>query len=102
MKTVNALTIRNQLSQMFAPLSRLHPQPAAVFQDGVFRQPMTDDLTARAVAFVQLGLTGCDACYAALAQSLDGQWLTFDEHAHWKLAATALSHLLTVGVPSAW
>jgi predicted nucleic acid-binding protein len=29
-----------------------------------------------------MGLTGYDACYAALAYDLDGKWLTFDRKAH--------------------
>ena len=44
--------------------------------------PMTKALAAPAQRFIQLGLTGYDACYAALAADLGGRWLTYDQQAH--------------------
>jgi len=43
---------------------------------------MTEGLALKADSFVNLGLTGYDACYAAMARDLKGIWLTFDEQAH--------------------
>lgn len=76
--------------EVFAVLQRIHPSGLEAFrkgiipvlQGGVFRQPMTKGLAAKANRFVKLGLSGYDACYAALAKDLNGLWLTFDDKAH--------------------
>jgi predicted nucleic acid-binding protein len=41
-----------------------------------------ESLAVKANTFVNLGLTGYDACYAALARDLKGIWLTFDAQTH--------------------
>ena len=38
----------------------------------MLRHPMTDGLAVKANRFVKKGLTGYDACYAALALDLKG------------------------------
>ena len=41
------------------------------------------------------GLTGYDACHAALARNFKGKWLTFDQKAHKCLRKEQVSHDLT-------
>ncbi|MBA7708979.1 hypothetical protein ES703_117886 [subsurface metagenome] len=43
--------------------------------------PLSNFITKSAGLFIRKGLTGYDACYAALAAKLDGVWLTFDKKA---------------------
>jgi predicted nucleic acid-binding protein len=96
--------------EVFAVLCRTHPRGAAVFRDGVLtllsagvlRHPMTETLALQAVPFVEQGLTGYDACYAALAIELQGLWLTYDEKAHKQIRHQRVSHLLTDGLPPDW
>jgi len=96
--------------ETFAVLQRLHADPLRAFQHGIlpllqaglFRQPMTRELAFDADRFVQLGLTGYDACYAALAESLEGVWLTFDEKAHRRIQDLDLSCLLSIRLPTGW
>ena len=96
--------------EVFAVLHRLHPDPIPVItkaivpllQSGIFRQPMTEDLALKASRFVKLGLTGYDACYAALAKDLKGLWLTFDHKAHRVMESEKVSCLLTDGLPRNW
>lgn len=64
--------------------------------------PMTKALAARAHPFLQLGLTGYDACYAALARELEGLWLTFDQKAHMAIRGEKVSWLLAKSLPPAW
>lgn len=76
--------------EVFSVLQRIHPNGLEAFrkgvmpllQGGILRQPMTEGLALIADRFVKLGLTGYDACYAALAKDLKGIWLTFDKQAH--------------------
>jgi len=63
---------------------------------------MTEALARKANRFVAQGLTGYDACYAALAWDLKGQWLTFDARAHRMIQNRNLSYLLTEGMPPNW
>jgi predicted nucleic acid-binding protein len=63
---------------------------------------MTDDLAEEALPFTKRGLTGHDACYAALAKQLEGKGLTFDAKAHRRVSRTGVSHLLTKGLPKPW
>lgn len=96
--------------EVYAVLSRVHPKGHDVFIDailpiingGIFRQPMTETLVIHATRFVKKGLTGYDACYAALAREMKGIWLTFDEKAHKCLAKERISHLLTKSMPKNW
>ncbi len=85
--------------EVFSVICRIHPDPQKAFMQGispilssgVLRYPMTDALAQRAFRMVSLGLTGYDATYAALAEELEGTWLTFDTAAHAKLADEAVS-----------
>lgn len=96
--------------EVYAVLLRLHPNGLHAFrngvipllQGGIFRQPMTESLAQKASRFVQKGLTGYDACYAALAKDLKGIWLTFDKKAHRSIQKEKVSFLLTEGMPKGW
>jgi len=96
--------------EVFSVLARVHPRGQEVFLTGVMplvnggllRQAMTDTLAQHAAGFVGLGLTGYDACYAALALELQGCWLTFDEKAHRTIAGKGVSCNLSVGLPGDW
>jgi len=96
--------------EVFSVLHRLHPDAIQVFnqaiipllQGGLFRQPMTEELAVRASHFVRSGLTGYDACYAALAKDLKGLWLTFDAKAHRLIEREKVSWLLTESLPRNW
>ncbi len=96
--------------EVYAVLQRLHPEPLKVYskgvlpilEGGILRYPMTESLAKRANKFVKKGLTGYDACYAALAQDLRGKWLTFDRRAHEKIVDMGVSHLVTEGRPKEW
>ncbi len=96
--------------EVYAVLQRLHPDGLQVFrkgiipllQGGVLRHPMTEELAVKANRFVKKGLTGYDACYAALALDLKGCWLTFDKKAHKQIATEKMSCLLSEGLPSHW
>jgi predicted nucleic acid-binding protein len=69
--------------EVFSVLQHVHPSGfeafrkgiMALLQGGIFRQPMTESLAIKANSFVNLGLTGHDACYAALARDLKGYGL---------------------------
>lgn len=58
------------------------------------RVPMTAALLERTLYFQSMGLSGYDGAYVALAQLVDGLWLTFDEKAHAKVAHLKLSMCL--------
>jgi len=96
--------------EVFSVLHRLHPQPRLVFEKGVLpllqggllRMPMTKTLAALAQRFIQLGLTGYDACYAALARDLSGRWLTYDQKAHQAIKKEKVSWYLKKGLLPAW
>lgn len=96
--------------EVYAVLQRVHPNGSNVFRQGVLpllqggmlRHPMTEALAAGADRFVRMGLTGYDACYAALAEDLNGRWLTFDEKAHRCIASEEVSCLLSDGLPDDW
>lgn len=88
--------------EVYSVLQRVHPDALKAFtngvipllQGGIFRQPMTKTLAAAAQAYVKIGLTGYDACYAALAKQLRGRWLTFDQKAHRRIERLKVSFLL--------
>lgn len=96
--------------EVHAVLCRMHPSGHHIFVNGVipvlncgiFRQPMSEKLAKQAARFVKKGLTGYDACYAALAREIEGTWLTFDEKAHKCLAREKVSHVLTKHLPRNW
>jgi predicted nucleic acid-binding protein len=96
--------------EVYAVLCRLHPSPLDAFlkgilpivQGGILRHPMTEDLARDAIKYTKKGLTGYDACYAALAMQLRGVWLTFDEKVHKRLSGERISHLLNKGLPKNW
>lgn len=96
--------------EVYAVLCRLHPSPLEAFtkgigpilNGGILRSPMTDAIARDASGFVRMGLTGYDACYAALAMQLKGTWLTFDGKAHARVARKGVSHLLKKGLPEGW
>ena len=91
--------------EVYSVLLRLHPQGLKAFreglipllQSGIFRQPMTEKLAVQAARYVRLGLTGYDACYAALAYDLKGIWLTFDQKAHQMIRREKVSQYLEEG-----
>ena len=88
--------------EVYSVLQRIHPSGLQAFtgaiipllQGGIFRQPMTKSLAARAEYFIKQGLTGYDACYAALAKKMRGRWLTFDRKAHRRIQKSNVSFLL--------
>ncbi len=96
--------------EVFSVLQRVHPNGLQAFRKGIipllqfgmFRQPMTDNLAVQANHFVKLGLTGYDACYAALARDLKGKWITFDKKAHRFIQKERISCLLEDGMPKNW
>lgn len=96
--------------EVFSVLSRIHPMGAEVFlrgmlpvlNCGIFRYPMTESLASQASSFIDKGLTGYDACYAALAKDLKGRWLTFDDKAHQLIKASRVSHSLRKRLPRDW
>ena len=53
-------------------------------------------------SFVNLRLTGYDACYAALARDLKGMWLTFDEQAHKLIQKEKMPFFLGKRMPPSW
>ncbi len=93
--------------EVFTVLCRLHPDAKGAFtegiipilQSGILRYPMTGDLARAATTFVQIGLTGYEACYAALAEDLGGLWLIFDKKAHRLLASHGVSWDLGKNLP---
>jgi predicted nucleic acid-binding protein len=96
--------------EVYAVLCRVHPSGHTAFvkgiipilSGGILRQPMTESLADEAGRFVRKGLTGYDACYAALASEMKGEWLTFDQKAHRILSGEGLSHDLTRALPRDW
>jgi predicted nucleic acid-binding protein len=96
--------------EVFSVLNRIHPNGTEVFTKGmipvlncgIFRYPMTESLALQASAFIHKGLTGYDACYAALAKELEGSWLTFDDKAHHLIKGSRVSHSLQKRLPKNW
>ncbi len=96
--------------EVFSVLVRLHPQGLEAFQEGVIpllqsgmlRHPMTVDLARQATRFVRMGLTGYDACYAALAEDLGGVWITYDDAAHRRIQKVKISCNLGKRMPLGW
>jgi len=96
--------------EVFAVLQRIHPSVLEAFrkgiipvlQGGILRQPMTEGLAVKASRFIKLGLTGYDACYAALAKDLSGLWLTFDKRAQRMIKKVKVSLFLEEEMPPSW
>jgi predicted nucleic acid-binding protein len=96
--------------EVFALMIRIHPRGIEAFLKGmipvlhcgILRYPMTESLARRASVFTDKGLTGYDACYAALARELNGKWLTFDEKAHKRIEKARVSHSLANNMPPNW
>ncbi len=96
--------------EVYAVLCRLHPQGSEVFVEGmlpilegrIIRQPMTGNLARNAFFYVEKGLTGYDACYAALAKEIGGLWLTFDGKAHRCIKNCGVSLNLMEVLPENW
>ncbi len=96
--------------EVYSLLQRLHPSGLEVFkqglipilQGGLFRQPMTTKLAVMAHRYIRLGLTGYDACYAALAQDMKGVWLTFDSKAHKAVQREKISFFIEKVMPPYW
>ena len=63
---------------------------------------MTENIFRRADRFIRMGLTGYDAAYVAMAEELNGQWLTFDSKAHALIRDLNMSIDLTEGLPEGW
>ena len=62
---------------------------------GIVRFNMTRELLRGIGRFQRIGLSGYDSAYVALAEQLEGQWITFDGQAHKLLRKTGLSQLLS-------
>lgn len=96
--------------EVFSVLCRIHPEGRRVFLEavlpilnsGILRQPVSDKLIHKAGMFVEMGLTGYDACYAALATDLGGCWLTFDKKAHRVIEKKGVSSYIFSSMPENW
>jgi len=85
--------------EILSVLYRTHPEAKQIFNEdinrflhsGILRYPMTENIYTRADRFIKKGLTGYDAVYVALAEELNGVWLTFDARAHKKIVEEKLS-----------
>lgn len=62
---------------------------------GIHRFSMTEELLKGIRRFQNIGLSGYDGSYVALAELLKGKWLTFDNKAHAKVSNPDLCQLLT-------
>ena len=91
--------------EVLSVLYKHHPMAQTVFAEdiarlmrsGILRYPMTENIYTRADRFIRMGLTGYDAVYVALAEELDGIWLTFDSKAHARIESENLSRNLFAG-----
>lgn len=96
--------------EVYAVLCRIHPYGVEAFLKGmipilncgILRYPMTENLALKASFFVNKGLTGYDACYAALAKELNGKWLTFDDKAHKLIKKAGISFAISKKLPQDW
>jgi predicted nucleic acid-binding protein len=96
--------------EVFSVLFRVHPKAWKTYEEGILpvlrcgmlRYPMTDAVARRAARFVESGLTGYDAVYAAVAEELGAVWLTFDAKAHARILGEGLSADLGAGLPPGW
>jgi len=95
--------------EILSVLYRLQPEAQEIYSkdinrilhSGILRYPMTENIYTKADRFIKMGLIGYDAVYVALAEELDGVWLTFDAKAHNKIASENLSiNLFETGIDS--
>jgi len=85
--------------EILSVLYRLQPEAQEIYSkdinrilhSGILRYPMTENIYTKADRFIKKGLIGYDAVYIALAEELDGLWLTFDAKAHNKIVSENLS-----------
>lgn len=76
--------------EVHAVMARRYPDFARWTQDGaawltalpLMRVPFSAELARAAQPFVEQGLTGYDATYAALAVTVQATWITYDEKAY--------------------
>lgn len=88
-----------ELSHIF---NRLIPNPRdtqlelfdQIINVGINRFSFTPELFKYLQKYQNMGLSGYDASYVALAQMLKGVWITFDKKAHSKIASHHLSQVL--------
>ena len=81
--------------EVFSVVIRKHKDPSSWAASGMHwllnlplqRMTLTQPLAEEMARFVDRGLTGCDAAYAALATLNRGTWLTFDKKASRLLGA---------------
>jgi len=98
------------LFECFSVLTRIVPEGRDIFENGVMpvldagvlRAPLTTALARLAEPYVRRGLTGYDACYAALARELDGTWLTLDRKAAARVGSEGRVVLLDAGENIGW
>ncbi|MBN2246345.1 MAG: type II toxin-antitoxin system VapC family toxin [Candidatus Aminicenantes bacterium] len=96
--------------EVYAVLSRMISKGSEIFIEGmipilncgILRYPMTEELAKKASIFIEMGLTGYDACYAALAKEINGKWLNFDEKAHKLIEKQKISHSIIKNMPPDW
>jgi predicted nucleic acid-binding protein len=96
--------------EVLSVLMRLHPAPHEAFEtaispvlrSGILRYPLTDAIIERSLRYAESGLTGYDASYAALAEELEGCWLTFDAEAVKKIGTAGLAVNLFDAMPPGW
>lgn len=75
--------------EVYSVCVRRHPNPHQFAKRGfawlcslpLKRFPISEELSVLGLHFVEKGLTGYDAAYAALARSLKGHWVTYDVEA---------------------
>ena len=61
---------------------------------------MTEELLTKSIYYCDMGLTSYDATYVALAEILNGAWLTFDTKAHNTISGSNRSILLSKELPT--
>ena len=96
--------------EVLAVLARTHADHPSVYVDGFLpmvesgplRYPMTPAIAVRAATLADRGLSGYDACYAALAEELQARWLTLDGRACRALGDPKLAVDLAHGLPDDW
>jgi predicted nucleic acid-binding protein len=96
--------------EVLSVLFRLHQDPLKAYKtaiipvlhSGLLRYPLTEVLIERSGTYYRSGLTGYDACYAALAEELQGTWITFDTRAVNKLKDQNLAVDLFSSLPNDW
>ena len=96
--------------EVLSVLSRLHPEPYKAFstaitpvlQSRLLRYPLTEAIVDRSKRFILQGLTGYDAAYAALAEELEGCWITFDVKAAEKVGNSSFAVNLFDSLPTGW